>query len=93
MTKKQGEWRRYVHADYRSQIGTGSGCTISANLNGDPTTACSITGTSAARKQIDVDAGLNVFFDADGALFVGYQGTYRGDIKAHEISAGIRVSF
>ncbi len=93
VTKKQGHWRPYVRVDYRSQVGTGSNPTIAAYLNNDTTTAFTITGAGASRKQVDVDAGLNVVYEGDGALFVGYQGTYRGDAKANGINAGIRVSF
>jgi uncharacterized protein with beta-barrel porin domain len=93
VTKKQGKWRPYLRAAYRSELGTGAGSTISAYLNGDPTTAFTVTGTPASRKEVDVDGGLNVFFEDEGVVFLGYQGTYRDGTSAHGINAGIHLEF
>lgn len=93
LTEKLGKFRPYLRADYRSQLGASAGSKISAYLNDDPTTAFTISGTPGSRKQVDVDAGINVFFEDEGVVFVGYQGTYHDSTSAHGINAGIHLEF
>ena len=93
VTRSTGMWRPYLHAAWRSALGTPGDSSVSAFLNGDPATAFTLTGGSVARHEIDADAGINVVFEDSGSLFVGYQGTMRSGLSAHGIDAGIRIEF
>ena len=92
VTATDGAFRPYVRAVYRSRIGSGSDPLVTAYFNGDPTTSFTLQGTSAARQEADVDAGVNLVYD-DGALFFGYQGTIRKGMSDHGIHGGIRLMF
>jgi hypothetical protein len=92
VTTDQGQFRPYVRAAYRSEIGSNHGSTVAAYFDGDPSTAFTVDGTTAGRHEVDVDAGLNVVYE-DGSMFVGYQGTIRKDMSDHGIQAGVRFLF
>lgn len=92
ITPKEGLFRPYMRAAYRSQIGSGNGSTVSAYFNGDPTTQFTVDGVTAGRHEVDIDAGLNVVYD-DGSMFIGYEGTIRNAISDHGLHAGLRFLF
>ena len=69
------------------------GSVITAYLNGDPTTAFTLSGVVVPRKQVDCDAGVNVFFEDEGFMFIGDQGTYRGSMSAHGTNAAFHLEF
>lgn len=92
LSKSDGVFRPYVRAAYRSQIGGNSTPSITAFFNGDPTTTFTVDGTELSRREVDVDAGINIVYD-DGLYFLGYQGTIRKDMSDHGIHAGIRIRF
>lgn len=91
-TKSTGVYRPYFKTTYRANL-NGNDTTVSAYFNGDSTTAFTIAGLAKAKSEVDVNAGMNFVFDDAGALFVGYQGTYRANYMAHGINFGIRVEF
>ena len=66
---------------------------ISAYLDGDNSTAFSVNGLGLGKGEFDANAGINWVFDDAGALFVGYQGTYRSSYQSHGISLGLRLEF
>lgn len=92
VSKSDGVFRPYVRAAYRSQIGGSSTPSVTAFFNGDPTTTFTVDGTELSRREVDVDAGINIVYD-DGLYFLGYQGTIRKDMSDHGIHAGIRIRF
>jgi uncharacterized protein with beta-barrel porin domain len=92
VSKSDGVFRPYVRAAYRSQIGGNSTPAVTAFFNGDPTTTFTVDGTELSRREVDVDAGINIVYD-DGSYFLGYQGTIRKDMSDHGIQAGIRIRF
>jgi len=92
LTRNTGMFRPYFRAAYRSRQ-SGGDTTVSAYFNGDTTTAFTVTGLSKAKNEVDVNSGMNFVFDDAGALFVGYQGTYRSNYKSHGINFGIRLEF
>ena len=93
VTRSSGMWRPYLHATWRSALGTPGADSINAYLNGDTTTAFTVAGSAAAKHEIDADVGVNVVFEDSGSLFVGYQGTMRSGGSLHGIDAGIRIEF
>ncbi|MDE2442401.1 MAG: autotransporter domain-containing protein, partial [Betaproteobacteria bacterium] len=94
ITRAKGKWRPYARVAYRSELGTDNAGTISAYFNGDTTTSFTVAGLAAARHEIDGDVGMNIVFDDEGGLFLGYQGTYRSDaLSSHGVMAGIRLEF
>jgi len=92
VSKSDGVFRPYVRAAYRSQIGGNSTPSVTAFFNGDPATTFTVDGTELSRREVDVDAGINIVYD-DGLYFLGYQGTIRKDMSDHGIHAGIRIRF
>lgn len=92
LTRSKGKWRPYFTGTYRN-LQSGGANTVTAYLNGDSTTAFTVTGLDRAKNEVDVNAGMNIVFDDAGALFFGYQGTYRSNYKSHGINAGIRLEF
>ena len=92
VSKSDGLFRPYVRAAYRSQIGGSTSPSVSAFFNGDPTTAFTVDGSELGRREVDVDAGLNIVYE-DGLFFLGYQGTIRKDMSDHGVHAGIRLRF
>jgi len=91
-TRSKGMFRPYASATYRSKI-TGSGNTVTALMNAQADTQFTVTGLAQSSSQVDANAGVNIVFDDAGALFIGYQGTYRTDYMAHGINLGIRLEF
>ncbi|RVU05356.1 autotransporter domain-containing protein [Novosphingobium umbonatum] len=91
-TRSKGMFRPYVDVTYRSRM-SGAGNTVTALMNAQADTQFTVTGLAQGKNQIDANAGMNFVFDDAGALFVGYQGTYRTDYKAHGINLGIRLEF
>ena len=87
-----GQFQPYVRAAYRSQVGGDRTASVAAYFDGDPTTAFTVDGTTEARHEVDVDAGLNVVWD-DGSLFLGYEGTIRSGMSVHGIHAGLKARF
>jgi uncharacterized protein with beta-barrel porin domain len=92
VTPNTGLFRPYVRATYRSQIGSSQSPTVSAYFDGDPSTAFTVDGTGIGRRQLDLDAGVNVVYD-DGSFYLGYQGTIRNAMSDHGLHAGIRFLF
>lgn len=92
LTRSKGMLRPYLTATYRSKI-TGAGNTVTALMNGQADTQFTVTGLAQSNSQVDTNAGVNFVFDDAGALFIGYQGTYRGSYMAHGINLGIRLEF
>lgn len=92
LIRSKGMLRPYVNATYRSKI-TGAGNTVTAIMNGQADTQFTVTGLAQGNSQVDTNVGVNFVFDDAGALFVGYQGTYRSDYMAHGINLGIRLEF
>ncbi len=92
LTKSKGMFRPYFKATYRSKM-SGSGNTVTAYMNGESDSTFTVAGLAPASSQIDANAGMNFVFDDAGSLFVGYQGTYRSNYKAHGINVGIRLEF
>lgn len=93
LTASKGHFRPYVRGTYRSLIGTAPSSAVTAYFNADPTTSFTVNGLSAAKHETDVDAGVNIVFDDEGGLFIGYQGTFRDDMTNHGVAAGIRLEF
>jgi len=93
LARAEGQWRPYLRAAWRSALGSAGADSVTAYLNGDPTTAFTVSGVGLARHEFDVDAGMNIVFDDAGSLFVGYQGTMRQGLSMHGINAGIRIEF
>lgn len=91
-TKSKGLVRPYFRGNYRYALSTGDN-TVTAYMNGDSSTSFTVTGLSKAKNEIDVNSGVNFVFDDAGALFVGYQGTYRANYQSHGINFGIRLEF
>lgn len=92
VTAKEGQFRPYVRAIYRSRLGGSADPLVTAYFNGDPTTSFSLAAPSVAHHEADIDAGLNLVYD-DGAMFVGYTGTIRKGMTVHGIQAGLRLMF
>lgn len=92
LTRSKGMWRPYVTATYRSKL-TGAGNTVTAMINGQTDAQFTVTGLAQANSQVDANAGVNIMFDDAGALFIGYQGTYRANYMAHGLNLGIRLEF
>lgn len=92
-TTATGQFRPYVRAAYRSELGTGSNSSVSAFFNADPTAGFTVTGADVGRHELDVDAGVNVVYDDEGGFFVGYQGTLRSGASDHGLQAGLRLQF
>lgn len=92
LTRSKGMWRPYLTATYRSKI-SGSGNTVTALMNSQADTQFTVTGLALGNSQVDTNAGVNIVFDDAGALFIGYQGTYRGSYMAHGLNLGIRLEF
>ncbi len=91
--RSTGAWRPYVRVAYRNQVGTGTGDTISAYFNADPTSSFTVTGLPEARHEIDANAGVNWVFDDAGALFAGVQGTSRTGRTTVGLNIGVRLEF
>jgi len=92
LTRSKGMFRPYLTATYRSRI-TGAGNTVTALINSQADTQFTVTGLAQSASQVDTNAGVNIVFDDAGALFIGYQGTYRSNYMAHGINLGIRLEF
>lgn len=92
-TAATGQFRPYLRAAYRSQLGTGANSSLSAYFNDDATGAFTVTGPNFGRHELDVDAGVNVVYDDEGGFFVGYQGTLRNGASNHGLQAGMRLQF
>jgi len=92
VTASSGSVRPYVRAAYRSQLGGGSGDTVSAYFNGDPTTTFAVTGSEADRHELDLDGGIDVPMD-DATFFLGYQETARKELTEAGFHVGIRIPF
>jgi len=92
LTRAKGMYRPYFRATYRNALSTADN-TVTAYINGDSTSTFTVTGLVPGKKEVDVNSGLNIVFDDAGSLFVGYQGTYRNNYKAHGINLGIRLEF
>jgi len=91
-TKSKGMIRPYFRGNYRYALSTGDN-TVTAYMNGDSSTSFTVAGLSKSKNEIDVNSGVNFVFDDAGALFVGYQGTYRSNYQSHGINFGIRLEF
>ncbi len=91
VTTSEGNFRPYVRAAYRSQIGGSRTAAVSAYFDGDPATTFTVDGATN-RHEVDIDAGVNVVYD-DGSFFLGYQGTIRNQMSDHGVHAGIRLDF
>lgn len=87
-----GTFQPYARAIYRSEIGSGPSSSVAAFFNGDPTTSFTVDGVSVGRRELDVDAGVNIVYE-DGSLFFGYQGTIRNAMSEHGVHAGLRFLF
>jgi uncharacterized protein with beta-barrel porin domain len=92
ISRNKGQWRPYLRAMYRNALTTGTN-TVTAYLNGDSSTSFTVTGLTQGKSEVDLNTGVNIVFDDAGALFFGYQGTYRNDYKSHGINMGIRLEF
>ena len=65
---------------------------VSAYFNGDPGTEFTVAGVRSGRGEGDVDAGLSYGISPGSSVFVGYEGTFRKDIRSHGVSAGFRLA-
>lgn len=92
INRAKGMFRPYFRGAYRNGLST-SDNTVTAYMNGDSSTSFTVAGLSKAKNEIDVNSGMNFVFDDAGALFVGYQGTYRSNYNSHGINFGIRLEF
>lgn len=92
LTRAKGMFRPYASATYRSRM-SGAGNTVTALMNAQADTQFTVTGLAQGKSQVDANAGVNIVFDDAGALFIGYQGTYRTDYMAHGVNLGIRLEF
>jgi len=93
VNRDHGVFRPYLKALYREKISGSDATTVSAYLDGDNSTAFSVNGLGLGKGEFDANAGINWVFDDAGALFVGYQGTYRSSYQSHGISLGLRLEF
>lgn len=93
LARGTGIVRPYVHAAYRSQMGSGGDSTVTAAIEGIDATTFTVAGTPLARHELDADAGVNLVWDDSGTLFVGYEGTMRSGHAAHGVDVGLRLAF
>lgn len=93
LSRDTGIVRPYVHATYRSQMGSGGDSTVTAAIQGITASTFTVAGTPAARRQLDADAGVNLVWDDSGSLFFGYEGTMASGHNAHGIDVGLRLAF
>lgn len=91
LTATGGDFRPYVRAIYRSQIGGATAPAISAYFDGNTAAGFTLDGTPF-RHEADIDAGLDIVDDVDRmSIFVGYQGTIRKQMSDHGVMGGVRI--
>ena len=66
---------------------------IDAVFNGNPATLFTVSAEKSRRSEIDADLGVNFQASPQLAIYAGYQGTWRKDLKQHGFSAGVSYSF
>ncbi|WP_294045672.1 autotransporter domain-containing protein [Sphingomonas sp.] len=93
IAKTQGRFRPYLKGMYRSRLDGNPQSNVTAYLDGDTTTAFTVAGLPAASSEADLDAGVQLLVDDGLGFYLGYQGTYRSDLKAHGLMAGVRAQF
>ena len=89
---KAGAITPYGRLAYRYQIGN-QNRNITGLFNGNAGSAFTVSGIEPSKSQFDVDAGLSVAVGKGGAVFAGYQGSYRSDLTRHGGSVGFRFGF
>ena len=91
VTTRGGDFRPYLRATYRSQIGGDRDPAVSAYFDDLPSTTFSVTDVPTSRHEADIDAGVNVVDEPDRmSVFLGYQGTIRKQMSDHGFMGGVR---
>ncbi|MBU6268930.1 MAG: autotransporter domain-containing protein [Sphingomonadales bacterium] len=93
VTRSTGKWRPYLRAQYRMATGSAGDSSVTAWFDGNTATTFTVAGLAPVKHEMDIDGGMNIVFEDEGSLFVGYQGTLRSGYSAHGINAGIRLQF
>ena len=88
-----GSLRPYIRGTYRSRLGSDPSANVTAYLDGDTTTSFTVAGQPQSAHEADVDAGVQWIVDDGAGLYLGYQGSYRGDLTAHGVMFGFRGQF
>lgn len=92
--RQTGGIRPYLHAAYRYNLMTPQSQITAFFANDPSTTSFTVSTLAPSRSQEDVNAGVRFAADDDGSyLFLGYQGTFRGDLMSHGVNAGLFVAF
>lgn len=81
----------YVRALYRFEIDAPNG-DITATFTGSAATTYTVLGIERG-DAFEVDAGLAYGIGENGTIFLGYEGTFRGDLDRHGVNGGFIWTF
>lgn len=82
----------YLNAAYRYRLNNSSR-NVTAYFDGLTGSPFTVSGLNSGRSQIELDAGVSARVGGSASVFIGYQGTFRNDLKSHGGNAGVRVAF